>query len=63
MLFGDFTGDGRDDVLQHGAKTPAPNTACWAIRNGTTQFRSFERFRLSQGGAGPLKSWSVANMR
>ena len=64
MLFGDFTGDDRVDVLQHGErKLPAATPPCWEIRNGTTRFRSFERFRLSVGGTRPLRRWSSADMR
>ena len=63
MLFGDFNGDGRDDVLQHGAATKVASTACWAVRNGTTLFTSFERFKLSSAGSSRPETWSVADMR
>ena len=55
MLFGDFTGDGRADVLQHAA-IGGPSPFCGAIG-------SFERFRLSAGGTRPLARWSSADMR
>ena len=63
MLFGDFNDDDRDDVLQHGVRTSATFGACWALRNGTVQFKSFERFKLSRAGSSPLRVWSVADMR
>jgi hypothetical protein len=63
MLFGDFNDDDRDDVLQHGAITRTPSVACWAVKNGTALFSSFERFKLSKSGSSPLAAWSVADMR
>jgi hypothetical protein len=59
MLFGDFDGDGRADVLQHGAKSGLTLPACWAPK----KFLSFQRFRLSSGGARPLANWSSADIR
>ena len=56
MLFGDFNGDGSDDVLQHGVRTSATLGPCWALRNGTMQFSSFERFKLSRAGSSPSAS-------
>lgn len=59
MLFGDFDGDGRDDVVQHGVKSSGrPLSAC-----KRPLFRSFEPFKLSPGGAGPLAAWSRVNLR
>jgi len=58
MLFGDFDGDGRDDVLQHGAKS-----ASGACSTRGTGLRSFDRFKLSTGGARSLERWSSADMR
>ena len=56
MLFGDFTGDGRADVLQH-ASIGGPSPLCGAA------IGSFERYRLSAGGARPLARWSSADLR
>lgn len=60
-LVGDFTGDGRADVLQHGVKLSAglPAAPCWASKT----FVSLERFGLSSGGARPFARWSSADMR
>jgi hypothetical protein len=64
MLFGDFTGDGRDDVLQHGEmKAPVGFPPCWAQLSPAGVFDSFNRFKLSPSGSGPLKGWSVADIR
>jgi FG-GAP-like repeat/Right handed beta helix region len=65
MLFGDFTGDGSDDVLQHGKrKNPSPAPPCWERANGTMRFQSFDRFRLSSKESNRrLEPWSFADMR
>lgn len=54
MLFGDFDGDGREDVLQHSKSPRLP--VCASVG-------SLERYRLSPGGIGPLKGWSLRDMR
>jgi hypothetical protein len=60
LAVGDFDGDGRADVLQHGAKKNVPSVGCGlALRN----FVSFGRFRLSSAGERPFATWSAANMR
>jgi hypothetical protein len=60
MLFGDFNGDGVDDMLQHGTKGAMKKCATGARVGG---IRSLDRFRLSASGTGPLNRWSSANMR
>jgi hypothetical protein len=61
MLVGDFDGDGRADVLQHGVKLSVslPAAPCWASKD----FVSLERFRLASGGARPFARWSAVDMR
>jgi hypothetical protein len=62
MLFGDFTGDGSDDVLQHARKDPT--LACWAVANGTTRLTSLERYQLSSRESNRrLEPWSIADVR
>jgi hypothetical protein len=62
MLFGDFTGDGSDDILQHGKK--GISVSCAAIANGTVNFNNFERYRLSSRESNRrLETWSFADMR
>ncbi len=63
MLFGDFNGDGRDDVLQHGVPTAVPVPTCWALRSPNPRLVSLNYFRLSPGGAKPLDRWSTYDMR
>jgi hypothetical protein len=64
MLFGDFTGDGHDDVLQRGVRTALPQqTPCWAARSVDPRLVSLNRFRLSSAGAQPFGVWSTAEMR
>ena len=63
MLFGDFTGDGHDDVLQYGVRAPAPQTACWAARSPDPRLVGLPYFRLSSAGAQPFGIWSMAAMR
>jgi hypothetical protein len=63
MLFGDFTGDGHDDVLQHGVRAAIPQPACWALRSPDPRLVSLSYFRLSSAGGRPFGIWSTANMR
>ncbi len=51
MLFADFNGDKRADVLQYGTLGSPP-----------TSFNSFQRFKLSSGGVGSLTGWSLQDM-
>jgi hypothetical protein len=63
MLFGDFDGDGKDDVLQHGVRAGVAQPACWALRSPDPRLVSLDRFRLSSAGARPFGVWSTAEMR
>jgi hypothetical protein len=63
MLFGDFNGDGKDDVLQHGVRASVPQPACWALHSPDPRLVSLDRFRLSSAGAQPFGIWSTAEMR
>lgn len=63
MLFGDFDGDGKDDVLQHGVRAAVAQPACWALRSPDPRLVSLDRFRLSSAGAHLFGVWSTAEMR
>ena len=51
MLFGDFDGDKRTDVLQHGVLT-----------NDLAVFSPLTRFNMSSGGVAALAMWSLQDM-
>ena len=63
MLFGDFTGDGHDDVLQYGIRAPAPQPGCVAARSPDPRLVGLPYFRLSASGAQPFGIWSTAAVR
>jgi hypothetical protein len=59
MLFGDFTGDGRDDALQYGEPTAELKGGCW-VKDPLLQ--PLGEYKLSASGGRPWV-WSYSDMR